>query len=192
MDANSQQRIATKELRGAVNVADAQSEPDTIRNAVEGGIDEAQGRIGTLQSISDHDGRFRSLGALDKSRKIRHTKLTVSIGIGEIGVPRRRKARAQRATVSAIYLVPYQTNEPAMSFYEATGHAGGIVARAVVDKNDLIGSCEGWKCDKCIGNQCIKVIGLVMTREEEGELWQWHLPLPPSRLHSADDFSDDP
>lgn len=56
VDADSLQRITTKELRGAVNVADAQSEPDTIRNTVERGIDKAQWRIGALQSIPDHYG----------------------------------------------------------------------------------------------------------------------------------------
>jgi hypothetical protein len=43
-----------------------------------------------------------------------------------------------------------------------------------------------------IGDQRLKVLSLVMAGEEERELLQWHLPQPPSRLHSADDFSDGP
>jgi hypothetical protein len=86
------QRVTAEEFRGAVNVADTQSEPDAIRNTVERGVDEAQQRIGALQAISNYNWRMRSLSTRNKSRKVGHAKLAVTIGVGKIVVPCRCKA----------------------------------------------------------------------------------------------------
>lgn len=89
--ANPSKRFTTKELSGAVNVANTKPEPDAIRNTVERGIDQAQRRIGALQAIPNHNWRMRSLGTLNEARKVSHTKLAIPIGVGKIVVPRRRK-----------------------------------------------------------------------------------------------------
>jgi hypothetical protein len=86
------QYIAPEEFRRAVNVANTKPEPDAIGNAVEGGVHETQGRIGTPQPISNNNRRSCLLRTLNKTRKVGDAELTVAVGVGKVVVSRRRKA----------------------------------------------------------------------------------------------------
>jgi hypothetical protein len=82
------QYIAPEQFRSAVNVANAKSEPDAIGNAIEGGVDETQWRIGTLQPIPNDKRRTSGLRTFDKAREVGDTELTVTVGVGKVVVLR--------------------------------------------------------------------------------------------------------
>jgi hypothetical protein len=54
-----------------------------------------------------------------------------------------------------------------VSLYEALGYASGVIARTIVNENDLISGGKSGECRERIGNQRFKVVGLVVAREEE-------------------------
>jgi hypothetical protein len=92
MHADATQGISVEELRRAINVANAESEPDAIRNTIQSCVDEAQRWIGALQSISNNHWRPRFLRASNEARKIGDTKLSVTVGVGEMAIPRCSKS----------------------------------------------------------------------------------------------------
>jgi hypothetical protein len=89
--ADATQGISVEELRRAIDVANAESEPDAIRNAIQSCVDEAQRWIGALQPIPNNHWRPRFLCAINEVRKIGDTKLSVTVGVGEMAIPRRSK-----------------------------------------------------------------------------------------------------
>ena len=54
-----------------------------------------------------------------------------------------------------------------MSLYEALSYTSGVIARTIVNENDLIGGGKSGECRERIGNERFKVVGLVVAREEE-------------------------
>jgi hypothetical protein len=54
--------------------------------------------------------------------------------------------------------------------YEALSNASSVIARTIVNENDLIGGGKSGECRERIGNERLKVVGLVVAREEEREL----------------------
>jgi hypothetical protein len=165
--ADTAERVAPKEFCGTVNVANAEAEPDSIRRAIDGGIHATQWRVGSLESKSDDNRRARCLSAFNEARKIGDAELSVTIGIGEIVVARRRKARTKRSAVPPILVVSHQAHDPAMLLNQARGDAASVVTRPIVNENDLIGCREGGEGRERLGDQPLKVFGLVVAREEK-------------------------
>jgi hypothetical protein len=86
--ADVSQCVTAEQFRSAVNVANAKSEPDAIGNAIQGGVDETQWRIGTLQPIPNDKRRTRGLGTFNKAREVGDAELTVTVGVGKVVIPR--------------------------------------------------------------------------------------------------------
>jgi hypothetical protein len=132
------QGISVEELCRAINVANAESEPDAIRNTIQSCVNEAQRWIGALQSIPNNHWRPRFLCAINEARKIGDTKLSVTVGVGEMAIPRLCKPRAKSPAIAAVYLMSHQANDASMPLHQDLSDSSGVIARAVVNKNDLI------------------------------------------------------
>lgn len=54
--------------------------------------------------------------------------------------------------------------------YQALCYSSSVITGAIIDENDLIGRRKRRECGKRIGDKRLKVLGLVVAREEEREL----------------------
>jgi hypothetical protein len=165
--ADTAERVTPKEFCGTVNVANAEAEPDSISRAIDSGIHVTQWWIGSLQAKPDDNRRSRCLSTFNEARKIGDAELSVTIGIGEIVVARRRKARTKRSAVTPTLVVANQAHDTAMLLNQALGDAASVVTRAIVNENDLIGRREGGEGRERLGDQPLKVLLLVVAREEK-------------------------
>jgi hypothetical protein len=86
--ADVSQCVTAEQFCSAVNIANTKPEPDAVGNAIQGGVDETQWRIGTLQPIPNDKRRTRGLGTLNKAREVGDTELTVTVGVGKVVIPR--------------------------------------------------------------------------------------------------------
>jgi hypothetical protein len=89
--ADAAQRITPEEFCSTVNVANPKSEPDAIRNAIKGCVDETQRWVCAPQSIPNDDWSACGLSTCNKSRKIGDAELAVTVGVGEVLISRSGK-----------------------------------------------------------------------------------------------------
>jgi len=63
--------------------------------------------------------------------------------------------------------VAYQAYDSTVSLYKALGYTSGVIARTIVNENDLVRGGKSGERRERIGNERLKVVGLVVAREEE-------------------------
>ena len=133
-------------------------------------IGQAQGRVGTLQAVADHDVGPRLIQPAQEAPDVGYPELAIAVGEADERVARGSQPGTDGGPVAQVARVMDDPHDVGVRCGEPVGDGPGPVAAAVVDADDLEPVGQRRQRRERLLDEPLDVLGLVVRREEVAQL----------------------